>query len=181
MLSLLSHVWLFVTQWTVGPQTPLSMGFFNKNTGVGCHALLQGIFQPRNQPCISFVFCIASGFFTSELPRKPHKTVQDSQISRNITGKMWIAEWYHCQYTSYHIIPYLCKMLLLVKTGHDVPRIFLYYFLQRILVYNIKKISIKLNVYSTEDYSHYLIITFNAMQSRNTESVCYIPEINALL
>ena len=32
---------------TVAPQTPLSMGFFNKNTGVGCHALLKGIFPTQ--------------------------------------------------------------------------------------------------------------------------------------
>ena len=36
-----SHVQLFVTLWTVACQTPLSMGFSSKNTGVGCHALLQ--------------------------------------------------------------------------------------------------------------------------------------------
>ena len=37
---------LFATLWTVSHQAPLSMGFSNsgsKNTGVGCHALLQGI------------------------------------------------------------------------------------------------------------------------------------------
>ena len=33
-----------VTQWTVASQAPLSMGFFGKNTGVGCHFLLQEIF-----------------------------------------------------------------------------------------------------------------------------------------
>ena len=32
-----------------------------KNTGVGCHALLQGIFQPRDCTPAS---CIAGGFFT---------------------------------------------------------------------------------------------------------------------
>ena len=32
------------TQWTVAPQTPLSTEFPRKNTGVGCHFLLQGIF-----------------------------------------------------------------------------------------------------------------------------------------
>ena len=32
-----------------------------KNTGVCCHALLQGIFQSRDQ---TQVFCIAGGFFT---------------------------------------------------------------------------------------------------------------------
>ena len=30
--------------WTVGRQAPLSMGLPGKNTGVGCHFLLQGIF-----------------------------------------------------------------------------------------------------------------------------------------
>ena len=39
-----SHVWLFVTLWTTGPQAPLFMGFPGKNTGVSCHFLLQGIF-----------------------------------------------------------------------------------------------------------------------------------------
>ena len=38
------RVWLFATPWTVAPQAPLSMGFSGKNTGVGCHFLLQGIF-----------------------------------------------------------------------------------------------------------------------------------------
>ena len=32
-----------------------------KSPGVGCHALLQGIFQPRNQTQVSH---IAGGFFT---------------------------------------------------------------------------------------------------------------------
>ena len=39
----LSRVWLFVTPWTVAHQAPLSMDSPGKNTGVGCHALLQGI------------------------------------------------------------------------------------------------------------------------------------------
>ena len=42
MLSCFSPVWLFVTLWTVAYQGPLFMGF--SNTGVGCYALLQGIF-----------------------------------------------------------------------------------------------------------------------------------------
>ena len=33
-----------VTPWSITCQTPLSMGFPSKNTGVGCHFLLQGIF-----------------------------------------------------------------------------------------------------------------------------------------
>ena len=38
---------LFVTLWTLAWQAPLSMGFFGKNTGVGCHAPLQGIFSTQ--------------------------------------------------------------------------------------------------------------------------------------
>ena len=40
----LSHVQLFTTLWTIACQAPLSMRFSSKNTGVGCHFLLQGIF-----------------------------------------------------------------------------------------------------------------------------------------
>ena len=42
VLSCFSHVQLCVTLWTAARQTPLSMGFSGENTGVGCHALLQG-------------------------------------------------------------------------------------------------------------------------------------------
>ena len=38
----LSHVRLFATLWTVAHQAPPG-----KNTGVGCHALLQGIFPTQ--------------------------------------------------------------------------------------------------------------------------------------
>ena len=37
---LLSCVQLFVTPWTIAHQAPLSAGFPNKNTGMGCHLLL---------------------------------------------------------------------------------------------------------------------------------------------
>ena len=40
----LSRVRLFATPWTEIHQAPLSMRFSSKNTGVGCHFLLQGIF-----------------------------------------------------------------------------------------------------------------------------------------
>ena len=46
VLSHFSRVRLFATPWTIARQAPLS-----KNTGVGCHALLKGIFltQGLNQ------------------------------------------------------------------------------------------------------------------------------------
>ena len=43
VVQLLSCVQLFATPWTVANQTALSIGF-PKNTRVGCHFLLQGIF-----------------------------------------------------------------------------------------------------------------------------------------
>jgi len=39
---MLSPVQLFAIPWTVARQAPLSMEFSRKNTGVGCHFLLQG-------------------------------------------------------------------------------------------------------------------------------------------
>ena len=44
MLSHCSHAQILATQWTIALQGPLSMGFSSKNTVMGCHALLQGIF-----------------------------------------------------------------------------------------------------------------------------------------
>ena len=53
-LSWLSWVQFFEIIWTVAHQVPLSMGFFSKNPGVGCHFLLQGIFpiQGCNLPLL---------------------------------------------------------------------------------------------------------------------------------
>ena len=44
LVCLLNRVWLFVTSWTVACQTPLSISFPGKNTGMGCHFFLQGIY-----------------------------------------------------------------------------------------------------------------------------------------
>ena len=41
---------LFVTPWTIPHRAPLSMEFSRKNTGVGCHSLLQGIFLTGIKP-----------------------------------------------------------------------------------------------------------------------------------
>ena len=46
-LSRFSRVWLCTTLWTVANWFPLSMGSPGKNTGVDCHALLQGILQTQ--------------------------------------------------------------------------------------------------------------------------------------
>ena len=58
-------------------QAPLSMGFLGKNTGVGCHALLQGIFptQGWNLRLLTSPV-LAGGFFTTsaiwEAPDRGH-------------------------------------------------------------------------------------------------------------
>ena len=51
-----------MTLWTVARQAPESWNFPGKNTGVGCHALLQGIFLTQGgSPCL-----LRSGrFFTA--------------------------------------------------------------------------------------------------------------------
>ena len=52
-LSHCNHVRLFAILWTVACQAPLSMGFSSKNTSVGCHFLLQGIFPTQgSNPCL---------------------------------------------------------------------------------------------------------------------------------
>ena len=64
VLSCSVVVWLFVTLWTVACQAPLSMGFSRKNTGVGCHFLLQRIFWLRDGTSVSGVSHIAGRFIT---------------------------------------------------------------------------------------------------------------------
>ena len=57
-----SRVQLIATLGTVAHQAPLSMGF-SKNTGVDCHALLQGIFPSKPVSVISPA--LAGRFFTT--------------------------------------------------------------------------------------------------------------------
>lgn len=61
----LSHVWLFVTSWAVAHQALLwACSSLSKNTGVCCHALLQGILptqglDPGLPYCRQFLFCLS--------------------------------------------------------------------------------------------------------------------------
>ena len=56
---MLSCVELFVTLWIVVCQAPLPTGFFSgKNTSMGCHFLLQGIFLTQeSNPCLLHLLC----------------------------------------------------------------------------------------------------------------------------
>ena len=58
MLSHFSCIWLFVTLWTVVCRLLCSWESPGKNTGVGCHALLQGIFPTYGlNPCLLYHLC----------------------------------------------------------------------------------------------------------------------------
>ena len=66
MLSCFSHVHLFVSLWTIASQAPLSMEFSpGKNTGVGCCALLQGIFLIQGSNLCLMSPTLAGRFFTT--------------------------------------------------------------------------------------------------------------------
>ena len=57
---MLSHFQLFVTLWIITRRLLCPQDSLGKNTGVGCHALLQGSSQPRDPTCISHTSCIGS-------------------------------------------------------------------------------------------------------------------------
>ena len=57
---MLNHDQLFVTPCTVAHQAPLSMEFSGKNTGVGCHFLLQGNLPKPGVKPISLVYLAMS-------------------------------------------------------------------------------------------------------------------------
>ena len=56
MLNRFTRVRPFSTPQTVAHRAPLSMGFSRQDTGVGCHALLQGIFPTQGSN--PYLFCL---------------------------------------------------------------------------------------------------------------------------
>ena len=76
MLSRISHVQLFVTLWTVAHQALLSMDSPGKITGVGCRALLQGIFPTQGwNPRLLHLLDWQVGSLPLALPGKPTVTI----------------------------------------------------------------------------------------------------------
>ena len=71
VLSHFSHIQLFVTPRTVDCWLLCPWDSPGKNTGVGCHALLQGTFSTQASTQVSYVSCPASEFFTAELLGSP--------------------------------------------------------------------------------------------------------------
>ena len=69
MLSCFSHVQLLCDPMDCNLQVLLSTGFPRKDTGVGCHLLLQGNFpNPEIKPTSP---ALAGRFFTTDPPEKP--------------------------------------------------------------------------------------------------------------
>ena len=72
VLSGFSSIQLFVTLWAVAHQVPLFMNSPGKNIGVGCHALLQGIFITQGlNPCLLYLLHWQAGSLPLALFGKP--------------------------------------------------------------------------------------------------------------
>ena len=87
MLNCFNCVRLFATPWTIACQAPLSMGF-SRNTGVGCHFLLQGIF-PTQGSNPGLLHC----------RQTPYPLSQDGLNKLNKVGAnpVWlVSDWYSC-------------------------------------------------------------------------------------
>ena len=75
--------------WLVACQASLSVGSPGKNTGLGCHALLQGIFPTQGLNLCLCVFCTAGRFLTIESLGKPWRGKQGVGI---YIKKVWWGE-----------------------------------------------------------------------------------------
>ena len=63
---MLSHVWLFVTPWTISSRLLCPQDFPGKNSGVGFHFLQQVIFPTQGSNlCLLHLLHWAGGFFTN--------------------------------------------------------------------------------------------------------------------
>ena len=79
MLSHFTCLQLFGTPWTVAHQVPLSMESSGKNTGVGFHALLQGIF-PTQGLNLYLSPALTGEYYTTEPPGKATKMCMKTLI-----------------------------------------------------------------------------------------------------
>ena len=79
----LSCIWLFATLWA-GALQSLSMGFSRKNTGMGCHALLMGIFLTQGSNPIFYASCIGRQILYRWATREANKDgIQFSSVAQS--------------------------------------------------------------------------------------------------
>ena len=82
MLNRFSHVQLFAIPWTADGQAPLFMGFPRQEYWSGLPFPSPGNLPKQGiEPTSSAAPTLASGFFTTEPPRKPHLGGEKSNIS----------------------------------------------------------------------------------------------------
>ena len=105
MLSHFSHVWFFVTLWTVGCQALLSMGFSRQDTGVGCHALLQGIFPTQGSNLHLCLLHWQAGSLPLAPPRvnKPYRLLMEAQRNQ-LKSLSPFTIWVTCKSLLKHIL-----------------------------------------------------------------------------
>ena len=73
MLSHFSHVWLFVTPWTIACQAPLSMGFFRQEYCRGLPCPSPGDLPHPGMESVSLMSPeLARGFFTASTTWEAH-------------------------------------------------------------------------------------------------------------
>ena len=118
MLSRFRRVWLCATLWTVVHQAPLSLEFYSKNIGVGCHFLLQGIFL--TQESIWCLLCLLHWQMGS-LPLvplgKPYSELWQIRNSFWLLGASVnlffpLSVWFHHQWPTAKIIHLILRKIL---------------------------------------------------------------------
>ena len=115
VVKLLICVWLFCDPMDCNLQAPLSTGFPRKDTGVGCHLLLQGNFpEPEIKPTSP---ALAGKFFTTEPPGKPQWNItqllkkQNNAICSKMDGpRDHHTEWSQTQKDKHYIILLICGL-----------------------------------------------------------------------
>ena len=83
------------TPWTIAHQLLCAWDSLGKNTGVGCHALLQGIFLTQGSNLHLMSLALANGFFiTTTATREAHISSRYVHMWKlKIFTKMYIATW----------------------------------------------------------------------------------------
>ena len=93
-VQLLSHIWLFVTPWTIAHQTLLVHGIFQARILEWVAiSFSRGSSRSRDQTCISCISCIAGRFFTTEPPRKPPRRHQFSLVQSLSCFWLFVTPW----------------------------------------------------------------------------------------
>ena len=81
----------FCDPWTVVLQLLCSWSFPGKNTGVGCHFLLEGIFLTQGSNLVSPA--LAGGFFTTLPPGKPIHSADMHHINSSKNRNSFLYMW----------------------------------------------------------------------------------------